>query len=164
MSSTISQPIAMRPRSEVDESAFLERPQQHDRARDREREAEDDSGFPAPAHPAAEQGAQQRRGADLDNGARERDGADGEQLAEREVHADAEHEEDHADLGELVGDRLVGDEARGEGADRDAGDQVADDGRHAQAAGDRTEQEGEPEAPGDRRDERRGVFHLPHAM
>ena len=142
-----------------DEAALLERAQQHDRARDREREAEEDSGLPGPAHPAAEQGAHQRGRADLHDRTRQRDRPHGQQVAEREVHADAEHEEDHADLGQLVGDRLVGDEARRERPDRNARDQVADDRGHPQSAGERSKQKSEPQAADDRRNERCAVIH-----
>ena len=38
-----------------------------------------------------------------------------EQVFEREMQADAEHQQDHADLGELVRDPLVGDVAGREG-------------------------------------------------
>jgi len=142
-----------------DEAPLLECAQEYDGARDREGEAEDDAGFPGPAQPAAEQRAHQRRGADLRDGAGQRDRPHGEQLPEREVHADAEHEQDHADFGQLVRDRLVGDESWREGADGDAGDEVTDDRRHAQAARERAEEECEAEAPDDRGDERCGVIH-----
>jgi hypothetical protein len=74
-------------------------------------------------------------------------------------HADAEHQQDDADPGELFGQRLVGHDTRGEGTDSDAGEQIADDGQRAQPARDRAEQEGETQALGDRRDGRRGVVH-----
>ena len=47
------------------------------------------------------------------------------------MQADAEHQQDDADLGELARERLVGDEARREGADGDAGEQIADQRRQA---------------------------------
>jgi hypothetical protein len=49
-----------------------------------------------------------------------------QQVAQREVQADAEHQQDHADLGQLRRERLVGDEARRERADHYAREQVAD--------------------------------------
>ena len=49
-----------------------------------------------------------------------------------EVEPDAEHQEDDADLGELVGQVLVGDEAGGMRADDEPGEEVADDGREAE--------------------------------
>ena len=42
------------------------------------------------------------------------------------MEADAEHQEDHADLGELVGEAHVAAETGGVGADDDAGQQVPD--------------------------------------
>jgi hypothetical protein len=41
------------------------------------------------------------------------------------VQADAEHEQHHADLGQLPGHGAIGDEPRAERADRDARDKVA---------------------------------------
>jgi hypothetical protein len=41
------------------------------------------------------------------------------------VQADAEHQQDDADLGQLVGHALVGDEARRERPDQHAGKEVA---------------------------------------
>ena len=82
-----------------------------------------------------------------------------DQVLEREVEPDAEHQEDDADLGELVGDLDVGDEARAVRADDDAGDEVADQRGEAEAVGDGAEDEGEHEADDDRRDQWRPVLH-----
>ena len=48
----------------------------------------------------------------LPDGPGNRDAAHRQQLLEVELQADAEHQQDHADLGELLGQRRVGDEAR----------------------------------------------------
>ena len=64
---------------------------------------------------------------DLHDRAGDRDGAHRQKLVQRELQPDAEHQQDDADFGELVGDVLVGDEARRERADDDAGQQVPDD-------------------------------------
>ena len=48
------------------------------------------------------------------------------------MQTDGEEQQDNADLGELVGQRLIGDEARREGTDQDAGEQIADQRRDAQ--------------------------------
>ena len=66
------------------------------------------------SHPAAraDQRAQRRRDQALDDGAGDRDLADREQLLDVKLQADAEHQQDDADLGELLGERAVGDEAR----------------------------------------------------
>ncbi len=63
---------------------------------------------------------------DLHHRAGNRDAAHRQQVAERKMQADAEHQEDHADLGELGRQRLVGDEARRPRADHHAGEQIAD--------------------------------------
>ena len=52
-----------------------------------------------------------------------------EQVLDVEVQPDAEHQQDHAELGELLGEPVVRDEARGEWSDRDAREQIADDRR-----------------------------------
>ncbi len=75
------------------------------------------------------------------------------------MQPDAEHQEDDADLGELVGDVLVGDEARREGPDGDAGEQIADERRKLEAVGSDPEAEGEHEADGEGRDEGRHMQH-----
>ena len=48
------------------------------------------------------------------------------------MQADAEHQQHHADFGELLCERLVADEARRAGADHDPGKQIADERRHFQ--------------------------------
>ena len=48
-----------------------------------------------------------------------------------ELQADAEHQQDDADFGELLGEMDIGCVARRVGADHDAGDEVADDRRKA---------------------------------
>ena len=77
--------------------------------------------------------AEQRRADNLGDGAGDGDGADRQQILEREMQADAEHQEDDADLGELVGEALVGDEAGRERPDGDAGEQIADERRELAA-------------------------------
>jgi hypothetical protein len=52
----------------------------------------------------------------------------GEQFLEVELQADAEHEEDDPDLGKLVCQVFVGDEAGRIGADDESRDQVPHDG------------------------------------
>ena len=71
--------------------------------------------------------------------------AHGQQVLEREMEPDAEHQQDDAELGELVGEVLVGDEAGGERPDGDAGDQVADQRRELEAVRHRAECPGERE-------------------
>ena len=87
---------------------LLQRAQQHQGARDPKRHAEDEAGAPAPAERQREAEAERRRDRHLPDGAGDRDRADREQILEREMQADAEHQQDHADLGELRRKRLVG--------------------------------------------------------
>jgi hypothetical protein len=49
------------------------------------------------------------------------------------LQADPKHEQDHAELGELVGDHLVGDEPGRIRPDQEAGKQVTDDRREPDA-------------------------------
>ena len=79
-----------------------------------------------------------------------------EQLLEREVQADAEHQQDDADLGELARERLVGDEARRRRADQHAGDEIADERRQAQPMGSRAEHPGKGQRNDDGGDQRDG--------
>ena len=65
-----------------------------------------------------------------------------------------------ADIGEPVGEVLVGDEAGRERPDRDACQQVADQRRGAQAVGCHPEGEGQHDADHEGGDERRVVLHL----
>ena len=62
-----------------------------------------------------------------DDRAGHRDAPHGEQFLDVELQADAEHQQDDADLGELLGEVRVGDEARRVRPDQRAGEQVADD-------------------------------------
>jgi hypothetical protein len=77
------------------------------------------------------------------------------------MQADGEEQQDDADLGELVGQRLIGHVARREGTDQDACEQIADQRRDPQSVRRQPEAEREHEPRGDRRDEWRFVFrHL----
>ena len=77
-----------------------------------------------------------------------------QQVLDGEVQADAEHQQDHADFGELRGEAGVADEARREGPDGDAGQQIADDGRDPEQVGHQAEQQGKHKADRQQRDER----------
>ncbi len=65
---------------------------------------------------------------DLHDGAGDRDAPHRQKLGKGEMQAHAEHQQHHADLGQLLGQMGVGDEPRRERPDRDAGQQIADDG------------------------------------
>ena len=75
------------------------------------------------------------------------------------MQADAEHQQDDADLGQLAGQVLVADEARRERADGDAGQQVADQRRQAQLVRHEAADEGHDQPHGDGGDERGLVRH-----
>jgi hypothetical protein len=57
------------------------------------------------------------------------------------VQPDAEHQQDDADLGELLREADVADEAGREGTDQDAGQQVADDRRQPKTGREEAERE-----------------------
>jgi hypothetical protein len=75
------------------------------------------------------------------------------------MEADTEHQEDHADLGQLVGQALVGDVSGRERADQDAGKEVADERRKAQPMRQHPECEREHQGNHNGRDQRRVVRH-----
>ena len=84
---------------------------------------------PAPAH--GEGRAERGRDGDQQQRARHGHAADRREVGRGEMQADAEHQQDDADLGELAGKPGIGHEARRERADRDAGDEIADERRQA---------------------------------
>src|SRR3546814_10311992 len=77
---------------------------------------------------------EQGRNHDLDERAGDGDPADSDQILDREMQPDTEHQQDHADLRELVRQRSIADEAGSEGADRHACEQIADERRQLQPA------------------------------
>src|SRR5471030_2557924 len=70
------------------------------------------------------------------------------------MQADAEHQQDDADLGQFAGQGKIGGEARRERADHDARHQIADQRLDAQPVGDQAEDIGQHEARGDVGNER----------
>ena len=75
------------------------------------------------------------------------------------MQADSEHQQDHADLGELRRERLVGDETgRGRPGD-DAGDQIADERRQPQALREQAQHQGQHEADAEQGDQRGVMGH-----
>ena len=69
------------------------------------------------------------------------------------MEADAEEEENNAELGHAAGQLGIGLEAREVRPDDDAGDQIADDRRQSEPMRDRAEHERGGEATGEREDE-----------
>ena len=125
-------------------AAVLQRAEEHHRARDREAEPEDEACPPGPAPEMGDARAEQRRHRDLHDGAGQRDASHRHQVVEREVNPHAEHQQDDPDLGELLGERDVGDETRVKGAYRDAGEEVAHDRRQPQPYSEQAEQNASP--------------------
>lgn len=124
----MSQPTATRPAS-VASAPRASSAQEHDGARHRQRQAEDEPGADGPTPCQGNRGSERRRRRHLHDGARNRDTPDRDQVAEREMHADAEHEQNDADLGQLSRQVRVGDEAGREWTDGNAGDEIAHDRR-----------------------------------
>ncbi len=85
----------------LDQPPLLHRAQEHHGGRDGECKAEDESRPGRPAEEPGEPHAEQRCAGDLDHGARQGDRTHGHEIRKREVQADAEHQEDHADFGEF---------------------------------------------------------------
>jgi hypothetical protein len=69
------------------------------------------------------------------------------------LQADAEHQQDHADFGQLLGKRRVGDEAGRVRPDEGAGQEVADDRGQADPLGDVSQEQGGGEPSGEREDQ-----------
>ena len=158
-SCTISQPTVMRPRS-------VSTRRRSCRRRSKTTVLATDSATPKtspapsvqPSHrPTSD--AERRRDQSLRQSAGNGDGADRQQIVEREMEPDAEHQQNDADLGELVGDVLVGDIAGRERPDQDAGEQIADQRRELEAMHQYAQGEGEHEADGEGGNERWHVRH-----
>ena len=107
---------------------------------------------PQPAA-SADPGTEYRRDAALDERAGNRDRANGQQLLDVELQADAEHQQDDADLGELLGEMLVRDEARRVRADQQPREEIADDGRQAEPMGQVASGQRRRETSGQRHDQ-----------
>lgn len=84
------------------QAAFCKGAQHDDRARNRQRQPKDDTGADRPAPNLRQAKAEHRREPDLPDCSRHRNPAHGEQIADREMHGDAKHQQDDADLGELA--------------------------------------------------------------
>jgi hypothetical protein len=85
--------------------------------------------------------------------ARHGDTLDCQQVIKRKMQPDAEHQQHDADLRKLGGQLHIGHEARRTGSDDDAGHQVAHQCRHPDPLGQKTEDQGDAEASGERGDE-----------
>ena len=146
--------------SRLDQPPLLQRAQQHDGRGDRQGQAEDDPRADAPAQKDRQAQAHDGRGRDLNDRAGDGDVLHRHQVLERKVQADAEHQQDHADLRQLRRQLLVGDIARRERPDQHAGQQVADQHRQLQPVGDGAEDKGQAQARDDGGDQRGVVQRL----
>ncbi len=156
---TMSQPMAAWPCGVSSSPRSVKGPQQDDGAGHRHGEPEDQPAAEPPAERDPQPDSEQRDHGDLAHGSRDGDVLDGQQLTDREVDPDPEHQEDHAELGELRGDARIRGEARGERSQEHAGDDVADDRGQPEAAGDEAADEGGRQAHGDRGDQNGLVVH-----
>jgi hypothetical protein len=104
-------------------------------------------------------GPQSRRDGDLSDRARDGDRAHGPQVADREVHTDAEHEQNQPDLGQLRSQFGVRHEPGCERADDDPGEQIANERRQTQACRGEPSDEREGQADSDGGDQRSVVRH-----
>ena len=150
----------MRPFAESSDAAALQRLQQHDGARDRQRRGR--TRAPAPIGPAPQRSPRRRRArwrtTICDDRAGQRDLAHRQQVVDREVQADAEHQQHHADLGELARRCSASATKPGvAGPIDDAREQVADQRRQAQPGRDEAEDQRQREAGGERGDQADGM-------
>ena len=145
----------------IEQPPVLERAQEHHGACYRETEPEHDPLAPRPAPESRHRRAKNGRNGDLGGRPRQGDAANGEEIARREVHPYAEHQEDHADLRELLREVGIGDEAGAVRPDGDSRDEVPDERRQAQPDREHAEEKCESQAGGDRRDERGMLRHGP---
>ena len=146
----------------VHQTAVLQRAEEHHRARDREAKPEDEACPPRPAPEMGHARAEQRGDRDLHRGAGQGDPSHRHQVVEREMNPHAEHQQDDADLGQLLGQGDVGDETGGVRADRHAGEEIAHDRRQPQPYSEQAEQEREAEARGNGGDELGLMGHGPN--
>ena len=133
----------------VEGIAFFKSAQQHDRAGDRERQAEHQAGAERPAPQVRNARDEHRDHRDPPQRAGNGDAAHRQQILDREVEADPEHQQDDADFRELARQPLVRHEAGREGTDGYAGQQVTDERRQLQFARDEAAGEGEDQAHDD---------------
>jgi len=144
----------------LEQPPLLQHPEQHHGARHRQRDAENKAGARRPAEQPADPHGEWRGDQALRHRAGDGDGPDRQQILEREMQPYAEHQQDDADLGELIGNVLVGDKAGGEGPDDDPCHEIADQRRQFEAVGNNAEGEREHQTDRDGGNEWR---HMQHA-
>ncbi len=103
-------------------------------------------------------GPEASRNEALKDRAGHRDAAHREKFLDVEVQPDPEHEQNHADIGKLLGEMRVGLEAGRVLADDDPREEISDDGRQPEPVRDVPKHEGRAERAGQRQD-KFGVVH-----
>jgi hypothetical protein len=115
-------------------SSFVgEHADEHYRAGDRQRDPEHDAARRTPAEHLNQHRPQHRRHHALRHSAGDRDPAHREQFLDVELQAHAKHQQDDADLGQLLGQVRIGDEPGRIGTHGHASEQISDDGGEAEA-------------------------------
>ena len=137
----------------VEGAVIGKNPEEDDRARHRHAAAEHRRRRPRPSDRAPEEGADRRRDSACHKGSGNDDRSHLEELAEVEMEADAEEEENNSELGHAAGQGGIGLEAGRVRPDDDASDQIADDWRESEPMRDRAEYERGGEAAGERENE-----------
>ncbi len=143
----------------IELAAVHQSAQQHDRARHRHGQAQDEPATNAPPERDTQGDAHERGHGDLHDCTGDRDAANRQEVAEREVDPDAEHQQDHPEFGEFGRDRGIGDEPGRERADDDAREDVADDLGQPQTPSDETADERGSQADRDGGDQNGLVVH-----
>jgi hypothetical protein len=126
---------------------------QYDRAGHGQRHAEDQRSRPVPSQRPRKNETQDSGDYTLSNGSRDGNAAHSEQLFDVELKADAEHQQNDADLRQVLGQGCVGDESRRVRAHQRTREQVADDRRKADALGEVAQYQGRTKASRNRQDE-----------
>ena len=134
---------------------------QDDGAGDRQRNAEYEACHETPPGCICHSGAQCRGDETLDDRARNSDAAHREQILDMKLQANAEHQQDDADLRELFRQRAIGDEPWRVWTHENAGDEVTDDGRESQPLRDVAANEGGDQTSGQGEDQVEFVHALP---
>ncbi|KAF5033377.1 hypothetical protein DSECCO2_607360 [anaerobic digester metagenome] len=137
-----------------------EDPGQHDGARYRDCQAEDDAGRPAPAQPVKDRGSQHGRGQALHDGSGDSHPSHRQELFEMGLQPDTEHQQDHPDLGELFRQLQVGHYPGRMGADHDSCEEIAHDGGETDPVREVPEDQGSRETAGQGEDQV-DIVHVP---
>ena len=125
-----------------------------------EADAKHQAGRPRPAEHVSDGHAQTRRDDALRHRAGHGDAPDGDELFDVELQPDPEHQQDDADLGQLLGHVTVRHEARRVGSDEEARDKISDDGGEPGTMRGKAEHERRAEAARQGQNQIEGVHRL----